>query len=73
MKHKPWSMIYVREQLRAGRNFGHDGHLFLAEKLPRNWQSLILQYGHRRVFECIYLGYTFGGALYQLRTKELMK
>lgn len=66
-RHK--SLALVRDYLVEESQINDDLALHLEQMLPANWRKLIYRHGRARVFNCIRLGMTIGGAQYELNSK----
>jgi hypothetical protein len=60
------SVTGAREFLRSPEGEHPDDYVvnMIEQHLPANWQGLIREYGHAKVFECLRCGLTIGGAKY---------
>lgn len=69
MKVERWSYADVRDTLRHNPTIGDDLARHLEQLLPANWRKLIYRHGRARVFNCIRLNMTIGGAQYELNSR----
>lgn len=64
-----YSVAEVRSCLVHNSTINDDLALHLEQKLPANWRKLIYRHGRARVFNCLRLGMTIGGAQHELFAK----
>jgi hypothetical protein len=67
-----WTVADVRSYLQANSSVNDAKALQLEQMLPANWRKLIYCKGRARVFNCIRLGMTIGGAQYELNSKPFL-
>jgi hypothetical protein len=60
----------VRASLAQNSSLNEALALHLEVQLPANWRKLIYRYGRARVFNCLRLGMTIGGAQHELFAKR---